>query len=182
MCYLTIFTLGETIHETLDGSLPDGCVMRQRIEELVRTHSVGGFLRPSHWTVGNLWTLYALQEGVHRQNHDGDPKGRGNGTVQLMKYFEELSADTSGGDMSRMCLVSGNTQILFDGTYWPREMDVDGERATVMAFNTVNDLRVPPDRRYVRKLDKFFPGTILSLRLYLSVDHLHRSSETNETR
>lgn len=80
-----------------------------------------------------------------------------------------------------MCLVSGNTQILFDGTYWPREMDVDGERATVMAFNTVNDLRVPPDHRFVRKLEKFFPGTVLSLRLYLSVDHLHRSSETNET-
>ena len=179
-CHLTIFTIGETIYETLDGSLPSGCFMRDKIQNLVDTHVHRGLFRGNAWTEGNLWTLCALQEGVHRRNHDGDPAGRGNGTVQLMKYFRELSGDNPTGGSARMCIVSGNTQILFDGTYWPEETETETGTASVIAFNRANDLTRRPDDRYVRQLREFFPGTVISLRYPLSRGDLERSVETDE--
>ena len=81
-----------------------------------------------------------------------------------------------------MCIISGDTQILFDGRYWPSERVAHGEKATVMAFNDANDLHVPPDKANVMSLTKFFPGTLISLRFYLSADDLRRSDETDEIR
>lgn len=179
-CHLTIFTIGETIYETLDGSLPSSCFMRTKIQQLVDTHVRNGLFRSNTWTESNLWTLYALQEGVHRRNHDGDPAGRGNGTVQLMKYFRELSGDAATREPARMCIVSGDTQILFDGTYWPEETKTENGTASVIAFNRANDLTQRPDRKYVRQLQEFFPGTVISLRFCLSRQHLQKSEETDE--
>lgn len=175
-CHLTIFSFGMTMAESLQ-TLPHGSVLRERIERLVDKHrKLGFFFR--RWTPENLWTLYALQEGVSCTNAEAEPSGRGNGTVELIKYFQELGRVSQRDVQPKMTLISGSTQILFDDEYRIRERDVHGEPKHIIAFNSENDLELPPDERNVRRLRYYFPGTLLSLRFYLDKGHLQASPET----
>lgn len=165
--HLTIFNLGKTLSESLQ-ELPPGSELRRGIESLVRKHRGGLF--STSWTEENLWTLYALQGGVSR--FEGD---RGNGTVQMIHFFERIGQQKSGKGGPIMCLVSGRTQILFDGKYEMKyQRTRAGEKRFIIAFNKTNDLGRKPDSNCVRNLDRYFPGTLISLRIFFDQEHLER--------
>ena len=64
-----------------------------------------------------------------------------------------------------MAMLSGDTHILFDGTY---RMGPDSTGRDVLAFNQSNSLAEPPDSNYVRHLQGVrFPGTVVSIRFPL---------------
>jgi len=176
-CHITIFNFGRTIAESL-RELPSDALLRRRIEELVSLHRgrlLGGL------TEDNLWTLYALQGAVSRFNGGKETLGdtRGNGTVQLIEFFQKLGK-TAQGHAPKMCIVSGSTHILFDGTYqMRRQKSPSGEETAIIAFNHDNDLRKKPDGKYVRQLRATFPGTLISLRFYLDPDYLAEITGTH---
>lgn len=104
-----------------------------------------------------LCTLYALQEGISSVS-----ESRGTGTTNLIDFFLQLA-----GKKPRMCVLSGRALILFDGTYSLKLKHFEGGDRQVIAFNDENSLEEPPDGRYVRTLDKPFPGTLISLKFNL---------------
>ena len=170
-CHITIFNFGKTLSETLQ-ELPLDALLRRNIDALVETHTRLRFFGPT-WTVENLWTLYALQEGVSRYNVEVNSLGyRGYGTVDMIEFFQRLGQ--SPQSQPRMCVVSGRTHIAFDNRYHQMRPQVtqSGETRRIIAFNKDNNLEQPPEAGYVKQLRHFFPGTLIGLRFYLDKRHL----------
>lgn len=121
-----------------------------------------------------LCTVAALQHRASSKNED-EYDTNGQGTVVLIQFFETLyDSFIACGESSlapAMSIVSGNTHILFDGTY--RLKDVcegsdTGDEKFVIAFNEQNTLECGPDKRYVRLMkDCYFPGVAISIRFPL---------------
>lgn len=183
-CHLTFLNFGPTLAETLK-SLETGSELRRRIEALVDLHRQSrffGILRPE-WTEEGLWTLYALQEFVTRHFGSDNVLSRGVGTADMIEAFQSLGRSAESGYRPRMCIVSGNTQILFDDnpSHRMRAAELEGVGGVrTIAFNAENDLRKPPDPGTVRKLKRFFPGTVISLRFYLDERYLDQVHNTRE--
>ena len=175
-CHVVIFSFGQTIEKSLT-TLPLDAELRTQIESLVEDHSRRRLLHRD-WTAENLWTLYALQEGVTRYYSEVD---RGHGTAEMIQAFQDLGRSSDLAKQPRMCIVSGRTYILFDGTHSMKLQRVpSGQERRIIAFNTENDLRKPPDAGYIRSLEQTFPGTLISMRFYLDSEYLTGTPRRNE--
>jgi hypothetical protein len=161
-CHLSFLNFGTSVAQSLQ-TLPPG-PLRSEIEGLVRTHeSRRLFLPDGPWSEEALWTLYALQEFV-TCHHETRGKIRGLGTADIFSAFQELGRTIDQSVTPRMCLVSGTTHFLFDGRF-PMDKDARGRR--VLALNSTNDLGRPPETGVVTRLERPFPGTLLSLHFFL---------------
>lgn len=168
--HLSVFGFGRTLAQSLQA-LPKEAKMRGEIERLVRKHKDRGLFRAG-WSEDDLWTLYALQEGVSRfhvgeHGPEGPTQDRGQGLSDLISFFQALAASGPARE-PRMCIVSGSTQILFSSRYKMREVGEGLDVRRVIAFNAENSLEIPPDSSSVRSLKRFLPGTLVSLRLILA--------------
>ena len=172
ICNIAIFNFGETISETL-SSAKLNWQLKNNIQELIKTHSKKGFFKFGYtWSAENLWTLYALQEGISRFNIEGRKIHRGQGTVRLIEFFLDLASKNNIEVPPRMVLISGNTFILFDGKYSLKDMSVAGELRQVIAFNEANSLEDRPDQNNIKKLKFSFPGTIITMRFCIEGEYL----------
>jgi len=164
---ISIFNFGMTIAETFTN-LP---------EESYAHHSVKSYVDNFKSSVDPevLYTIAALQHRVSCKN-ETDSDTNGQGTIVLIQFFEALYdafvEKRWQTDRPKMSIVSGSTHILFDGSYRLKDIekdkgDTDNERF-VIAFNERNDLKLPPDRKYVRSMHEcFFPGVAISIRFPL---------------
>lgn len=165
MCEIAIFNFGRTIAESFQD-LPQTSYPRQQVQRYIDLHQKGGFFERD-WRREDLYTLIALQGGVSTKNRS-DTDTRGNGTVDLISFFQRVHKECStqaDGLGATMAITSGSTFILFDGTY---EMQPNAVGKSIMAFNQGNDLESRPDRKYVRALDgASFPGTMICIKFPL---------------
>lgn len=170
-CHVVIFNFGRTIFESMK-ELSETSPLRKEIERLVRKHKRLNFFNRAYQEE-QLWTLYALQQGVSRFKDGGTATlDRGQGTADMIRFFQLLGQTRQDGVDPKMCVVSGSTYILFDHEYKMRREQRDGEERSIIAFNQSNDLEKRPDPKSVRRLKNFFPGTLISLRFYLDQGHL----------
>jgi uncharacterized protein YaiE (UPF0345 family) len=166
-CHIVIFNYGKTIYETLiDPSTSNELKLQlHRLSESVLSR---GWLARSVSARRNLneeclWTLYALQDRVSRFYNLPGGQDRGNGTIKMIEFFEQLA----GQAPMRMCVLSGGAYILFDGRHRLQTVPRNGEQLKIIAFNDENDLSIAPDSEYVRPVEPYFPGTIVDIRLIL---------------
>ncbi len=172
-CYLTVFNFGDTIAETL-RQLSASSVHRRQIEGLELHHQENGLFNEG-WTPEALWMLAGLQPGISRQ---GDDSENGFGTSEMMRLVGLFREGMRSHDRPRMCFLSGNTQIIVDGTYsLVPTVGMPYKAGEFTAFNGTNDLRLPPDPRFVRTSPNSFPGTLVSLGLHLGSHHLEPIEE-----
>jgi len=168
-CHIVIFNFGTTIYESLvqPEVAPD---FRARLESLAQSHDKKLYFKlfGDKWDREALFTLYALQERVSR--FTGSPGGldRGNGSIEVIDFFTKLS----GHRRAKMCIVSGHSYILFDGSYALGPVIKGDEELQVIAFNADNDIEKPPDTKNVYRLPANFPGTIVSIELALDDAYL----------
>lgn len=176
-CQLAIFNFGWSMHESLkDRRAPDET--HRSIQRLVNLHTEKNFFGPSNrFQPEDLWTLYALQDGVSRFSERPGGSDRGRGTVEMIEAFQYLGRTKSGEQKPQMSLVSGGTRILFDGKYPMKPMDVDGGQRMVIAFNEANTLEERPDSRNVHSLSGNFPGTLLTFRFFIDRTYLTELSK-----
>jgi len=163
-CEVAIFNFGLTFADTFQA-LAQSSFPRQLVAPYLEAHHRGGWFSPA-WNTEDLLTLVALQGGISSKASDSSDT-RGQGTVDLITFFQDICAACDPGSLAhaRMAMLSGNTHILFDGTY---RMAPDSTGRQVLAFNVANSLAEPPDSRYVRHLrDIRFPGTVGSIRFPL---------------
>lgn len=161
-CHIALFNFGDSIYQSLRRK-DTSSLIQQKLRALSKRHEHTLWNRTG-LTESTLWTLYALQEGVSRLAGETGQIGRGGGTVDMLRFFSDLSC----GD-HRMCIVSGDAYILVDGRYSP---GLDPEGNTIIAFNNENDLNIAPDPTCVRALEAYFPGTLISLRFPINREHL----------
>lgn len=167
ICELAIFNFGRSIAESL-ATLAPGTYTRDAIQPYIAAHEKGGFFKAG-WNRDDLFTLIALQGSVSSKNFS-PLDTRGNGTVDLIDFFQKVCDECRSGPIgkgaARMTLLSGETSILFDGTY---SMERPADRPGIIAFNSSNDLLDRPDHQFVRHLGGIrFPGTVLCIKFPLS--------------
>lgn len=164
---ITILNFGASMGESLKESEMKKST-KENIEALIKSHSKKGFfLQGEKWKPENLYTLFALQEGVSSKNITEDDD-RGYGTIHLIEFFTMLSSKKV---KPKMLLLSGNTGIFFDGSYRLKNKDIEGTQRAVIAFNKENDLDIKPDSEYVYNVKRGFPGTIISLKFLLDYNY-----------
>lgn len=163
---LVILNFGATIYEKFkeNESCPKEIIKKMKL--LSECYTKRNFFSRKYFEEETLWTLYALQQGV--TSIPG--KKRGNGTIQFIRSFFNIKGNQSADDVSRMIICSGNTQILFDGTYSITEKIDDKGKYNMMTFNDSGNIEEMPDNKYVKYTDTYFPGTIISANILLNDD------------
>lgn len=156
---LAILNFGKTIYETFSDP---GCPNKEVVEKmkaLSENYTKKGFFTFRKLEEETLWTLYALQEGVTSIAN----KKRGNGSIQFIESFFNMKEDKENCDkVSRMSILSGSTCITFNGEYKITEKEIDGDKFKFMTFNKSGNIEEKPDENFVKCVDNYFPGTIIS--------------------
>jgi hypothetical protein len=163
--HLVVLNFGKTIYEMFsDPNCPNISVVEE-MKSLSKEYTRKGFFSKAKFEEQCLWTLYALQEGVTSK---ADWK-RGNGSIRFIDSFFNLKGDNKKDDMSYLSIISGNTRIIFDGTYrlFEKVKGKHGDKFKMMTFNETGDITIAPDKNYVTFVDNYFPGTIISAKICL---------------
>ena len=160
---------GQTIYEKFKSEdCPNKDIVR-RMEDLSKKYTSRLFFLPGKFEEESLWTLYALQEGV--TSISTDSYKRGNGSIRFIESFFNIKGSQEDDNISRMTIVSGNTKIVFDGTYSITEgRSSDGTSHKMMTFNKSGSIEDMPDNKYVTYTKNYFPGTMISVELLLNDD------------
>ena len=76
-----------------------------------------------------------------------------------------------------MVIASGNTRIIFDGTYSIIEKLKEGAKRKykMITFNNSGEINDEPDKNYVTFAPHFFPGTIISARILIKFDNTNEN-------
>lgn len=169
---LVILNFGQTIYEKFKSEdCPNKDVVR-RMEELSKKYTSKFLFLPGKFEEESLWTLYALQEGVTSISTDSY-KRRGSGSIRFIESFFNIKGSQEDDNISRMTIVSGNTKIVFDGTYNITEgKSSDGTSHQMMTFNKSGSIEDMPDNKYVTYTKNYFPGTMISVELLLNDDDI----------
>ena len=171
----SIFNFGNTIYQTFKS--PD-CANPKIVAQMIdlsEDYTSKGWFTKAEFEEETLWTLYALQEGVTSK-----AKKRGNGSIQFIENFFKLKGDDENDNISKLAIVSGNTRVLFDGTYKVTEKPntIKGKRPYKMiTFNKSGNIRDKPDKNFVTFAPHFFPGTLISARILIKFKNTN--SETD---
>ena len=172
---MVIMNFGNTIFEQLNSPATTE-ETKQKLNYLESRHRK---YFGAKWNKEMLYTLFSLQEGISRlrdKNSTGNNK-RGTGTIRLLENFRKIG----GTHLNRkplMTITSGNTHIIFDSKYQLKKEAFNDKilgtnERKVIAFNQANDIFLPPDSDYVRKINDFFPGTIISLDFFFDKQYLN---------
>jgi hypothetical protein len=168
MFRLVIMNFGKTIYEKFADPHCQNPNIVEIMRDLSSKYTSKQFFRPREFEEETLWTLYALQEGVTSVAPEAYEL-RGNGSIQFIKSFFKLKGDDRLNEFkSRMTILSGNTSINFDGTYEIVDKRNDlGEEFSYMTFNKSGNIEDKPDKNFVKFVDNYFPGTVISARIWL---------------
>lgn len=162
----SIFNFGKTIYDTFKSPDCKNPKAVQQMEELSRGYTKKGWFRKADFEEETLWTLYAMQEGVTSKE-----KKRGNGSIQYIENFFKLRGNEAEESeaLSKMVVISGNSRILFDGTYGIKTKENPGGKKPfkMITFNESGKIEDQPDKKYVTFAPHYFPGTIISARILI---------------
>lgn len=176
---LVIFNFGNTIYESFMDVKSEKVMYEYLKNKAKRLRDV----YPDAPSEETLITLYALQDGISRFNHQDHSCDRGSGTIKLINIFQLIGRKSNDEDKtSKNCLMSaeiptmsitsGHAHILFDKKYHMQVVDVEGIKKNIIAFNTKNSLDLPPDPENVNDLNVSFPGTVISMEFFIDREFL----------
>lgn len=180
---IVIFNYGDTIYEQMVSSQTSD-ETKEKIRYIIQKHQK---LFNREWTKEELLTVFSLQEGISRLTDSSSigSKKRGSGTAILMDTFYKIGK-TINGEKPMFSLTSGRTHIIFDDKYVIERKKIEdevlgsGERR-VIAFNNDNDIFQRADNHNVKRIKEYFPGTIISMKLYIDKKYLtEMKGETND--
>ena len=172
-----IFSIGRTISETFK-LLDKDSYSWGIVEPYLNKHKLSGFFRKS-WCEDDLLAIIALQGNISSKL-EGPESDRGQGTVDLIEFFQEVSGEcTSSSVRPKMSIMSGATHIIFGGEY---KMNYESDIGRmVIAFNKENNLYFPPDSNVVKSLDGIaFPGALISIAIPLAEGTVEQISEAED--
>lgn len=164
----SIFNFGDTIYDTFKSAKCKNPKVVKQMEELSEDYTKRGWFLKPDFQEETLWTLYALQEGVTSKE-----KKRGNGSIQYIENFFRLKGDLIKDDVSKLVIMSGNTRVVFDGTYKIFEKPSKDKKREfkMITFNKSQDIHDKPDQEFVTFAPQFFPGTMISARILIKFDN-----------
>lgn len=172
---LTFISFGNTIYESLKEPTVSP-IIKKKLDAHTKCHKK--LFEVGSWDEETSWTVFALQYKISRFNSKADPD-RGTGTIKFIQNFSILGK-TFENDKPLMTILSGNTHILFDGTYNLKSKIVRNKEIPVIAFNKENDLRKRPNKKVVKLLKNKFPGTIITVEFFVDRRYLKSIKEEKD--
>lgn len=171
---LVIFNYGDTIYEQMISE-QTSVETREKINYMIERHRK---FFDATWTEEEMLTVFSLQEGISRLTDSATIgyKNRGKGTVILMDKFNKIGK-TVNDEKPMFSLTSGRTHIVFDNNYKLERKHIADEvlgtgEKRIIAFNADNDIFQRADRRNVQRIKEYFPGTIISMKVYVDSKYL----------
>ena len=161
-----ILNFGATIYEKFSNNEECPPEIIARMRALSQRYTKFNFFKENEFEEETLWTLYALQQGVTSV----PGKRRGSGTIQFIRSFFNIKGSLDVDNVSKMVILSGNTEIIFDGKYGITERIEGNNRFNMMTFNDSGSIEDMPDKDYVKHSKHFFPGTIITASILLNDD------------
>ncbi len=169
---LVILNFGKTIYEKFkDPECPNKDVV-SKMKKISEQYTKRKYFVFKQFEEETLWTLYALQDGVTSIAPERYIK-RGNGSIQFIESFFNIKGSMKEfDDVSRMTILSGNTNITFDGSYNITKGTIGNDEFKYMTFNKSGNIEDKPDSNFVKYVNNYFPGTIISATILFNEDDL----------
>jgi hypothetical protein len=170
--YMSFLNFGFSIYEGFVETKDDN---KELYDELKKGSEMIKMSVP--FSEDNLFTLYALQDGVSRLKFKD--QSRGTGTMKFLNCFFEFGDyhNNEKKHSPNFSILSGKTQLICDNKYKP--FIKNGEY--FLSLNDDKDLSLPPSKEHLKNLDFNFPGTLLSVSAFLNNEHITKkiTSENN---
>lgn len=166
MIRFVILNIGKTIYDNFSNNTSCPLAIVEKMKTLSAQYTRKRLFRPNEFDEETLWTLYALQQGVTSV----PGKRRGSGTIQFIRSFFNIKGSLDSDSVSKMYILSGNTEIIFDGKYGITERIDGNNRFQMMTFNDSGLIDDAPDSQYVKRSSFYFPGTIITANILLNDD------------
>lgn len=162
---LSFMNFGYSIFDGFEISKEENQSTYQLMDDLFSTVKSSLFFP---FTKENLFTLYALQDGISRLKYKDE--SRGTGTMKFINSFFLFGdyKDKLKGYDPKLNILSGKTHLTCDTKYIP----FSKSDRFYLSLNSENDLAKSPDPSNLRNLKKVFPGTLLTVDLYINQRHL----------
>jgi hypothetical protein len=170
---LVILNFGQTIYEKFkDPDCPNLKVVSQ-MRDLSQSFTQRRLFSKAEFEEETLWTLYSLQQGVTSKAE----WKRGHGSIAFIESFFSLKGSQEVDNKSHLSIFSGKTRITFDGTHRIKEVKKPGavKPFKMMTFNELGDIEDKPDKNFVIFAENYFPGTIISAKIYIKEDNLEKN-------
>ena len=164
--HLVILNFGSSIYEKFSKNEDCPSEIVDKMRALSEKYTRRLLFKSGEFEEETLWTLYALQQGVTSV----PDMQRGSGTIQFIRSFFNIKGSQEVDNVSRMVLLSGKTKIIFDGSYMVQEKFDGKNKFNVMTFNESGNIEDLPNPKFVKTIDTFFPGTIISAKILLNED------------
>jgi hypothetical protein len=163
---LSIMNFGSSMYEAFIATKEDNKEFFDRANSFVVNHMKKNGMA---FDEEQLFMFIMIQDQISRLKFEKE--SRGTGTMKFINSFLELGdfEDTSKGYNPQLSIYSGKSLIVCDNTCKPIKSE-DG--AYSLALNAKNDLTLPPEKKYLKKLRITFPGTLLSVKIYLNKGHM----------
>lgn len=164
--HLAILNFGYSIYEGFENTKEINHTVFSEMDRLCET--VQGKPGGKTFTKENLFSLYALQDGISRLKFEDE--GRGTGTMKFIHSFLSLGdyEDKEHGYSPCLKIFSGSTMIKSDNQYKP--FNINGVNR--LSLNEQNDLTLPPVKTHLKNLGVRFPGTMIIAKIYLNENKL----------
>ena len=162
------YSIFKGFEDSKEKNLDTYSVMEEMCERLSNNYQIS-------FTKENLFTLYAIQDGISRLKYEDE--SRGTGTIKFINSFFAFGdyEDFEKHYHPEMSILSGSTHIICNNKYKP-ELKND---IFVISLNAENDLMVPPDEECLKTVSHFFPGTLLFVRIYLNKQHITKKLDSS---
>lgn len=162
---LAIINLGYSFYEGFMGVKEKNIEVHKLMENAFAHHSKLPNYDSKKFSKESLFTLYGLQQGISRLKFERE--SRGNGTMNFIRSFMNLGqfGEENKKYQSKLNIISGHTVIDCSNDYKPYK-DEDG--VYYLSLNTEQDITQLPSKNTIFTKDKYFPGTILQVRIYMS--------------
>lgn len=163
---IQFLNFGYSIYEELEKSIAENESIREIKNMAEKINNETG----NKFNIEALMTLYSLQEGVSRLKNED--KSRGFGTITFISSFLGISNYKFQDQEGEMNILSGNTLLKITDKYRP--FQIDGKY--FISLNTEQNLMIPPDRDFLRTNSTYFPGTLISAKLFVNHDDFERKN------
>lgn len=165
---ITILNFGLSFYEAFEKTKKVNHQLYQKVSDLVSKNRAN---HPSmKFDDEQLFTLIMMSDQISRLKYKED--SRGTGTIKFLNAFIEIGdfEDKRNGYVPILSLITGNTQLICDNQLKPFAK----ETVYCLSLNPEMDLNLPPKESHLKILKDKFPGTILSVKIYLNKQHLDK--------
>ena len=168
-CHLAFLSVGTSIADSIRDCPTE---ISQKMAEYVSSHNQH-FFHLKH-AEAHLRTVYALQDGVTRDERAFSEDRSGSGFGSILAFFKDLAGGDDGNLDATLSIVSGNTCLRIPYNLAPEFLGFAGETRNIW-LNQTNDARLPPHHDAVIELERRLNGTLITMAFNMDADYLKRT-------